>query len=233
MKSLFGNFPNRVKKKSLLLLLSMLLPSFSIGSSATAAEKIYVNYSILEIPIPVLSLEKYTKTGVLDNNLSVYQNSLQQLQDLKQILSIKIRIDPATTKQFLHTLPGEFILQRLAKIITNKSGESTSQIENLRTAIVAASAQPEGLTLLNLVKNYPGYSLNIDLDHGLYVAENLERLINQTNQRSPLYKSNQKKKLLIFPKGIYPFCQICKIRVISQLKNPLRNFSILVAIGNY
>ncbi|MEY3255448.1 MAG: hypothetical protein RLZZ29_579, partial [Cyanobacteriota bacterium] len=109
MKSLFGNFPNGVRKNSFLLLLSMLLPSFSIGSSATAAEKIYVNYSILEIPISVPSLEKYTKTGVLDNNLSVYQNSLQQLQDLKRILSIKIRLDPSTTKQFLHTLPGEFI----------------------------------------------------------------------------------------------------------------------------
>jgi len=177
----------------------MLLPTFSIGSSATAAEKIYVNYSILEIPIPVLSLEKYTKTGVLDNDLSVYQNSLQQLQDLKQILSIKIRIDPATTKQFLHTLPGEFILQRLAKLITNKSGESTSQIENLRTAIVAASAQPEGLTLLNLVKNYPGYSVNIDLDHGLYVAKNLERLINKTNQAIAIIQEQSKKEAANIP----------------------------------
>ncbi len=194
MKSLFGNFPNGVRKNSFLLLLSMLLPSFSIGSSATAAEKIYVNYSILEIPISVPSLEKYTKTGVLDNNLSVYQNSLQQLQDLKRILSIKIRLDPSTTKQFLHTLPGEFILQRLAKIITNKSGESTSQIENLRTAIVAASAQPEGLTLLNLVKNYPGYSVNIDLDHGLYMAKNLERLINQTNQAIAIIQEQSKKE---------------------------------------
>jgi predicted dienelactone hydrolase len=194
MKSLFGNFPNGVRKNSFLLLLSMLLPSFSIGSSATAAEKIYVNYSILEIPISVPSLEKYTKTGVLDNNLSVYQNSLQQLQDLKRILSIKIRLDPSTTKQFLHTLPGEFILQRLAKIITNKSGESTSQIENLRTAIVAASAQPEGLTLLNLVKNYPGYSVNIDLDRGLYMAKNLERLINQTNQAIAIIQEQSKKE---------------------------------------
>jgi len=194
MKSLFGNFPNGVRKNSFLLLLSMLLPSFSIGSSATAAEKIYVNYSILEIPISVPSLEKYTKTGVLDNNLSVYQNSLQQLQDLKRMLSIKIRLDPSTTKQFLHTLPGEFILQRLAKIITNKSGESTSQIENLRTAIVAASAQPEGLTLLNLVKNYPGYSVNIDLDHGLYMAKNLERLINQTNQAIAIIQEQSKKE---------------------------------------
>lgn len=194
MKSLFGNFPNGVRKNSFLLLLSMLLPSFSIGSSATAAEKIYVNYSILEIPISVPSLEKYTKTGVLDNNLSVYQNSLQQLQDLKRMLSIKIRLDPSTTKQFLHTLPGEFILQRLAKIITNKSGESTSQIENLRTAIVAASAQPEGLTLLNLVKNYPGYSVNIDLDRGLYMAKNLERLINQTNQAIAIIQEQSKKE---------------------------------------
>lgn len=194
MKSLFGNFPNGVRKNSFLLLLSMLLPSFSIGSSATAAEKIYVNYSILEIPISVPSLEKYTKTGVLDNNLSVYQNSLQQLQDLKRILSIKIRLDPSTTKQFLHTLPGEFILQRLAKIITNKSWESTSQIENLRTAIVAASAQPEGLTLLNLVKNYPGYSVNIDLDRGLYMAKNLERLINQTNQAIAIIQEQSKKE---------------------------------------
>ncbi|KRH97352.1 MAG: alpha/beta hydrolase [Cyanobacteria bacterium REEB494] len=227
MKSLFGNFPNfpnRVKKNSLLLLLSMLLPTFSIGSSATAAEKIYVNYSILEIPIPVLSLEKYTKTGVLDNDLSVYQNSLQQLQDLKQILSIKIRIDPATTKQFLHTLPGEFILQRLAKLITNKSGESTSQIENLRTAIVAASAQPEGLTLLNLVKNYPGYSVNIDLDHGLYVAKNLERLINKTNQAIAIIQEQSKKEAANIPQG--------NLSVLPDLQNQ-GNFIVKKSVKNF
>ncbi|WP_236721427.1 alpha/beta hydrolase [Trichormus sp. NMC-1] len=61
-----------------------------------AAEKIYTSYSLLEVSFPVISLEVYAKTGLIDNELAVYQRyiSLQQLQELRPILLGSLKISP-------------------------------------------------------------------------------------------------------------------------------------------
>ncbi|MFM7372617.1 MAG: alpha/beta hydrolase, partial [Sphaerospermopsis kisseleviana] len=112
----------------------MLLPTFGMSNSVMAAEQIYAAYSILEIPIPVMSLETYTKTGIIDDKLAVYQQyiSSDKLQKLRKILLSNVKITPAVASQFLHTQQGEFMLQRLAKLITAKSPQNDSEIEDLR-----------------------------------------------------------------------------------------------------
>ncbi|MEA5575193.1 alpha/beta hydrolase [Anabaena sp. UHCC 0451] len=184
MNSLFGNWAISLRKNSLLLVLSMLLPTFGISNSVMAAEKIYASYSLLEIPIPVISLETYTKTGIMDEELAVYQHyvSSQQLQELRQILIKSIKITPTVAAQFLHTQQGEFLLRRLAKLITTKFHQTGSEFNDLRTAIISASGEPEGLTLLNLLRKYPSSIINLNLADSLEIASELEKLISETNQ---------------------------------------------------
>lgn len=184
MNSLFGNWAISLRKNSLLLVLSMLLPTFGISNSVMAAEKIYASYSLLEIPIPVISLETYTKTGIIDEELAVYQHyvSSQQLQELRQILIKSIKITPPVAAQFLHTQQGEFLLRRLAKLITTKFHQTGSELDDLRTAIISASGEPEGLTLLNLLRKYPSSIINLNLVNSLEIASELEKLISETNQ---------------------------------------------------
>lgn len=184
MNSLFGNFASRVRKNSLLLVLSMLLPTFGISNSVMAAEKIYASYSILDIPIPVISLQTYTKTGIIDSELAGYQQyiSSQRLQELRQILLRSVQITPTVAAQFLHTQQGEFLLRRLAKIITTKFRQTGSEFDDLRTAIISASGEAEGLTLLNLLRHYPSSSIHLNLADSLEIATELEKLINETHQ---------------------------------------------------
>jgi predicted dienelactone hydrolase len=184
MNSLFGNWSSRLRKKSLLLLLSMLLPTFGISNSVMAAEKIYATYSILEIPLPVISLETYAKTGIINDELAVYEHyiSSKKLQQLHQILQRSIKISPAVAAQFLQTQQGEFLLKRLAKVITNTSSPLPSELDNLRMAIISASGEAEGLTFLNFLRKYPSSSIRINLVDGLEIVSEIEKLITETNQ---------------------------------------------------
>ncbi|MBD2567461.1 alpha/beta hydrolase [Anabaena lutea] len=184
MKSWFGNWTRSVKRNSLLLVLSILLPTFGISHSVMAAEKIYASYSLLEVSFPVISLEVYAKTGLIDNELAVYQRyiSLQQLQELRPILLGSLKISPAVASQFLYTQPGEFLVRRLAELIKTKSSQSESGLQDLRLAIILASGEPEGLTLLNLLRKYPSSNIHINLADTLEIFGELEKLISQTNR---------------------------------------------------
>ncbi|MBD2134866.1 alpha/beta hydrolase [Sphaerospermopsis sp. FACHB-1094] len=214
MNSLFGNFSSSWKKKFLLLVLSMLLPTFGMSNSVMAAEQIYAAYSILEIPIPVMSLETYTKTGIIDDKLAVYQQyiSSDKLQKLRKILLSNVKITPAVASQFLHTQQGEFMLQRLAKLITAKSPQNDSEIEDLRTAIISASGEPEGLTLLNLLRNYPSSSIRLNLADSLEIAGELENIISETQQAIAILQQQSKIEAATIPKKNLSF--------LANLQNP-------------
>ncbi|MBD2294694.1 alpha/beta hydrolase [Anabaena sphaerica FACHB-251] len=207
MNSLFGNWSSRLRRNSLLLVLSILLPTFGISNSVMAAEKIYASYSILEIPIPVISLETYTKTGRIDDELAVYQQyiSSQQLQELRQILLRSIKISPAVASQFLHTQQGEFLLRRLAKLITTKFSQTESEFDDLRTAIISASGEPEGLTLLNLLRKYPSSIIRLNLADSLEIAGELEKLISETNQAIAVIQQQSKIEAATIPNSNLSF----------------------------
>jgi predicted dienelactone hydrolase len=51
---------------------------------------------------------------------------------------------------------------------------------SLRTALIAAAAEPEGLNLLNLLRKYPQNNIKIDVASSLKVAGELEKMINDT-----------------------------------------------------
>ena len=48
--------------------------------------------------------------------------------------------------------------------------------------MILAATDPEGLTLLNVLHKFPTRSIRINLQRSLQIAEDLERLINQTNR---------------------------------------------------
>jgi len=183
MISSYGKWASSLRKISLLLVLSLLLPTFGMSNSVMAAQQVYGSYSALHISIPVTSLEKYAQTGVIDNKLNVYQQFLppQKLPELRRILLTPVKVSPVVVSQFLYTPQGEFILRRLAQAIKTKSRQPEPEVQTLRSAFISASAEPGGLTLLNLLRKYPTSSINIDLAQSMGIAGSLEKLVNETS----------------------------------------------------
>ncbi|MEH2239039.1 alpha/beta hydrolase [Nostoc sp.] len=184
MNSLFGNWASTLRKNSLLLVLSMVLPTFGISNSVLAAERIYASYSALELSISVTTLENYAKTGVINEDLAAYQQylPLQQLQELRRILLNRVKVSPVVLSQFLYTPQGEFLLHRLAQVIKTQSHQPEPEFNALRSAVILASAESGGLTLLNVLRKYPTNSINLDVVQTLEIATELEKLVNKTHR---------------------------------------------------
>ena len=119
-----------------------------------AAERIYARYSLLERSISVRSLEVYAREGRYIDNLDTYGRFFkeEQLQDIREGLLAPVELEALTIARAL------------------------------RAALILASAEPEGLTALNVLKKYPTQGLQVDLKAGLELFEEAQKLVQQTQQ---------------------------------------------------
>ncbi len=174
------NHHNQVRK-NLLSWCFFLLP-ISLISPAIAAERIYINYSAFERSISVEALEKYAKTGEMDENLAAYAPYLTpaQLQQVRQILVSRADLNAVAISQFLYTAQGEILLKRLGQVIQSQARQPGSHA--IRAALILAAASPEGLTPLNTLRKFPTQGMRIDVGKALALVGDLSNLINQTNR---------------------------------------------------
>jgi len=157
------------------------VPSLT-ASPAWGAERITVSYGMLQHTISVDALESYAKTGQADIALMAYTRFIppEHRAQLRHILTTPLPLDPQQTRQFLRTTAGKKLVRHLVTLIQqNTSNES---VLAMRVALMQATAQPQGLTLLNVLKQFPNESMEIDLDHGIQLITAWQDLQHRTNQ---------------------------------------------------
>lgn len=159
-----------------------LLPNAVMTNSTLAAQRIYLSYGAIERTISVASLETYAREGKLDDDLATYAEyvSPQRLAQLRRVLLERIELSPVAVSQFLYTPIGETLLERLAEVVQTEARQPGFYA--LRSALILAAADPQGLTLLNVLDKFPTRSMRINLGRSLQIADLLESLINQTRE---------------------------------------------------
>jgi predicted dienelactone hydrolase len=147
---------------------------------ARAADKLYFSYGPLLLPsLRVESLETFAKDGTIDKNLKFYLRGTTPEQDAKfrEALLKRIDINPVMLSRFFNTEIGEDILTRFGKGITILGGRNGKYA--LRAALVQAALDPEGLTLLNVLRKLPtDMQLQGQLILGL--AKEIDRVVKAT-----------------------------------------------------
>src|SRR6476469_2725902 len=152
------------------------------AAPAMGAERIYVTYGPLEESVPIESLALFAKEGKIDSNLdgfAQYANEYQ-LAEIRSALQAKAEISQVTIAQFLYTPQGEVLLKRLGRLIQTKARQPGFYA--IRAALILAASDPEGLTIVNVLRKFPTYGIRIDLARGLAIANELTSLINRSNQ---------------------------------------------------
>lgn len=174
------------KKKRKIICIFLFASHLLMPYKTLAAERIFANYAVLERSISVASLEAYAKQGILDEDLAVYAQyaTPEQLEQLRKILLLKADISPVIISQFLYTPQGEIALQRLGQVV--KTGTRQPGLFAIRAALILAASDPEGLTLLNVLKKFPTEGILIDLNRASQIARELQQIVNQTNQATAL-----------------------------------------------
>lgn len=159
-----------------------LLPTVASTPGALAAERIYVSFEILERSISINALEAYARNGRVNEELAAYLRyaNPQQQAKLRKALQTRIDLSPVAVSQFLYTSQAETLLQRLGEVIKTDSGQSGSRA--IRSALIMASADTRGLTLLNFLRKFPTRTIRVDLVRTLQIADQLSTVVEQNNK---------------------------------------------------
>lgn len=172
----------------------LLMPIVLEAGAAWGATRVTLAYGILERSISTSDLETYAREGTIPPELKAYLQPLapEQRNQFRQLLETSINLNPVAVSQFLYTTQGETLLRQLGEVIRTES--NLPGFYALRSALILAAAQPEGLTLLNVVQQFPVNSVRVDLTQALNLWISLESLIEQTQQAIAFVKDESERE---------------------------------------
>jgi len=133
-----------------------------VPESACGAERIIVSLSLLEVSLDIESLEKFAQEGEVSRELDFYLRRLDEdaIAQFRSALQWRASASHVSLYRLFHTPMGEATLKRLGRVV-RASPERNGWI-SIRAAIVGAADTPEGLTLTNVLRQFPTREIRIE-----------------------------------------------------------------------
>ena len=146
-----------------------LIPTLAARPSL-GAERLTISYGIAARSIAINSLETYARTGKIDDDLAAYVQyaGKEQLNLLRQFLLTPIPLNAVAVSQFLYTPIGKRLLENLGEVVQQGSG--INGFYAIRASLILAAADPQGLTVLNVLRKFPSRAIAIELVRSLEIA---------------------------------------------------------------
>ncbi len=158
-------------------LLCCLMAASVLHPSTYAAERISIRARGIQRAIELADLERFATTGEIPRDLQWYANRLsdREIARLQKILQQPLNVDRQILSNFAYDEVGEILLRRLNSLFWG--GDPDSNFKALRSALVLASNDPEGLTVLNGIRHYPLKDLRINLSEIFQVVEEFNAIL--------------------------------------------------------
>lgn len=146
-----------LKWKGILGSLSLLLAT-GIASPTRAAERLEVRLGPVEQSIEVADLEQFVATGKVPDNLRLYAPLFTP--EARQALGSRLRLDPGVgdklVEDLLHSSAGERFLNTMQVALPGANPDQ------LQVTLMQVAKQPEGISLLGLLKAFPEQTVTVD-----------------------------------------------------------------------
>ena len=155
------------------------ISSVAITTPALGADRINFYYPPFgDFSISTNDLELFAKQGKITSDFAFYAKRAkpEQLAQLREFLQTKFNISPTLVSQFTYSPIGEKILQRLGELVQVETRQNGFYA--LRSTLILSAADPEGLTLVNIIRRYPSPSIRL----------NFSETVNTFGQLSDLLK---------------------------------------------
>ena len=149
---------------------------------AVSAERISFSYGVFgEFYISIEDLETFARTGEITSSLAYYADrfSEENLAQLRDLLNRHFEIDRVTASVFLNLPIGKELIQELDLIIDSPAKVSQPA---LRGALILAAAEPEGLTILNVLRLYSTKTLKLNTDRIAEAVDEATKLLADTER---------------------------------------------------
>ncbi len=140
--------------------------------SVRAADELVLTYGPIEQVIDVRNLERFVETGEQSNEIRyLLRLSGQDPEAVRRLLRHELKLDFMLMHRLLNSLPGEYLLYEIGKVVHTKSRRAN--IQSLRAAVLLPLSQEGTLTPLSFFQNYPTQQLYLD---GVELAQLVRRL---------------------------------------------------------
>ncbi len=181
--------------------LPVLTPSRAVG-----AQRLKLSFGIVERSISVDSLEKYAKTGQVNDELAAYLKYVPQSrrEELRQVLLARIPLGAVEVSQFFYSPIGEKLLENLSQVVQREYRNSVQMTRNdlrrssgfyaTRSALILAAVNKENFTLLNILRKFPSETLSIDLFRSFEIALRARNIVNRTQKAANLINEKSLKE---------------------------------------
>jgi predicted dienelactone hydrolase len=149
---------------------------------AASAEKLNLSYPPFPtLTVPVNDFEAFAQNGTLTPTLKVFAQlaTPEQLSELQRLLRQRFKLTPTLINQFASTQSGQLFFRRMGDILKTSSNENGAKA--LQQAFVAASADPEGVTVLSLMRRFPDQSIRVDGKSGFQAVSAAVKLFSEQN----------------------------------------------------
>ena len=145
-----------------------------------ASDQVVLAFGPFSRSIPTESLVKFAETGVVDRPLAPFLRRLNgaQREQLRTALTARRAINLVPLSQWFNSPMGNRSLQFLGKLVQTDAGLNGRQA--LRAAIVAAAAEDGDISVIDIVRNFPTTSLQIDLSQALAIGRQVRAEVLET-----------------------------------------------------
>lgn len=145
------------------------------------AERVKLQFGVFSRSVPMSSLDAFAQDGTIDDHLrGLFRHlSPETLTQIRLVLTTAYPEDPLVFSQTLRTPMATRLLQ--ATGLTVQTGAGLNGQVALRSALNTAVAEPDGLSLINTLRNFPTEVVTIDLVRVLTVKRRVDQAIQDTN----------------------------------------------------
>ncbi|MBF1999980.1 MAG: alpha/beta hydrolase [Synechococcales cyanobacterium M58_A2018_015] len=162
------------------LLLAAAAVVLPLAGRAAAADRIYFTYGPLSRSFSIEDLRTFAETGETTRQLRWYLNFTNADPDaVRQVLTQNVRLNPVFVDQITYSLPGEFVLFQMGRVVHTKSRQGAVQIRALRSAFILSAADDNQISLLEFLEKYPTPEVFVDGVVLARAARNVQGFIAQ------------------------------------------------------
>ncbi len=157
-----------------------LILAILINLPTLGAERITFSFAPFgEFYLSADALEVFAKQGKIDSEFAFYAKfaNPQQLALLRSLLQQHFQISPVMISQFTYSPLGEEIIRQLGELVETEGNQNGFYA--LRSALILAATNPEGMTVLDVLHRFPSQSLKLNLNQGLTLAKNFSNRLKQ------------------------------------------------------
>lgn len=145
-----------------------------------AADRIYFTFGPIGRSIAISDLRNFAETGETTRQLRWYLNIANvEPEKFRQVLTQEVGLGRGFVNRTAYTIPGEYVLYQVGRIIHTKSRQGSVQIKAMRSTFVASTMDDSQISILEFLEKYPTPEIYVDGVILARLARDVNRFIDR------------------------------------------------------